>query len=170
MFQASRHKNNYRREKQMDNLDTECFKNWLNTIVGNEPIGFSNDLFSKGVYVIWYKSSDHKSECLKVGIATGRGGLLKRISDHFVSRLDNSILARRLCKDETLLKTKLNLNDQSGRQQFLREFCYFKIMPLPNTPDKTIRLFEKYLEKKLNPRYLGRQQPKVYKSSEQPST
>lgn len=111
----------------------------------------------KGAYGIWYETPTNEFKCLKVGIATGKGGLGKRICDHLISNPRSSVLAKHLSQDEDILRErKIDLKTAEGRRQFLKEFCYLKIVSLADTSDKEVRSFERFLEQELEPRYVRR--------------
>ncbi len=71
-------------------------------------------------------------EYLKVGMTTRKGrGLKGRLSEHFSSNYNSSVLARHLCYDQELGKDLgFDFKDKLQRQRFLKENCYFQVLPL----------------------------------------
>jgi hypothetical protein len=113
----------------------------------------------RGVYILWLRGSP--PTCLKVGIATLRRkkGLKGRIQVHMRSSLGNSVLARHLQADRRLAnRFNLALDKRRDRQVFLKTYCDFQILPLPEFTEAELRVFERFLEQKsgLNPLYCGK--------------
>ena len=111
----------------------------------------------QGAYILWF--DDNPIVCLKVGIAGPRKGkgLWERISYHFSSNLNNTVLARHMAVDIGFGKKQgYNFSDWLQRQQFLSDKCFFQVIPLPNLTRRELRRFEDFLELQLNPKYCGR--------------
>ena len=71
-------------------------------------------------------------EYLKVGMTVRKGiGLKGRLSEHFSSNYKYSVLARHMYHDEELgKKLGFDFKDLFQRQSFLKEKCYFQVLPL----------------------------------------
>ena len=69
---------------------------------------------------------------LKVGMTARKGkGLKGRLSEHFSSNYNSSVLARHLYHDQELgMELGFDFKDKLQRQCFLRENCYFQVLPL----------------------------------------
>ena len=106
----------------------------------------------RGFYMV-YGDFDMDEEYLKVGIATWgnkKNGLKRRIRTHYNSRFKPSVLARHLSKDHTFSKKfNLDLTEQSDRKIFLKERCYFKILPTSFLLDDELKPCEDKIENKL---------------------
>lgn len=111
----------------------------------------------QGVYVLWLDKSP--SVCLKVGFSGPRQGkgLKERLQYHFSNNPDNSILAEHMETDIDFgLEQGYDFRIREQRQNFLANECFFQIIPLPNWSKDEMMKFEKHLESRLNPRYLGK--------------
>ena len=89
---------------------------------------------------------------LKVGMTIEQKGLKGRLGAHFSSssRVKNgkltsgTVLARHIYNDNTLAEHfKLDFTNQEDRRSFLKNQCYFKVLPLPkfnweNDTQKTV--------------------------------
>ena len=70
-------------------------------------------------------------EYLKVGMTVRKGrGLKGRLSEHFSSNYKSSVLARHMYDDEVLGELGFDFKDRFQRQSFLKEKCYFQVLPL----------------------------------------
>lgn len=78
-------------------------------------------------------------EYLKVGMTIEQRGLKGRLGAHFSSStrikgeklISNTVLARHLYHDATLAKQfKLDFSKQEDRRTFLKNYCYFRVLPL----------------------------------------
>tara|TARA_Y100001935_G_C17229316_1_gene469531 strand:+ start:63 stop:563 length:501 start_codon:yes stop_codon:yes gene_type:complete len=76
---------------------------------------------------------------LKVGMTIEQRGLKGRLGAHFSSStrikngklISNTVLARHLHNDSTLAKYfKLDFTKLHDRRVFLKDFCYFRVLPL----------------------------------------
>ena len=76
---------------------------------------------------------------LKVGMTVGKTGLKGRLATHFSNSLrfhdgklkSPTVLSRHMYFDRTLSKALgLDFSSHSGRKKFLRESCYFQVLPL----------------------------------------
>ena len=76
---------------------------------------------------------------LKVGMTIEQRGLRGRLGAHFSSSsrikngklISNTVLARHIYFDSTLAEYfNLDLTQQENRRAFLKNYCYFKVLPL----------------------------------------
>jgi len=110
-----------------------------------------------GAYILWMKHED-KCLLLKVGIAKPRrkDGLRGRLRYHFNSNPRNTVLAKHMSADLDLAgETGYNFKQQSKRQEFLANHCFFKVIILPDITEDELKRFERYLENRTKPRYIG---------------
>jgi len=103
-----------------------------------------------GIYLLYpkFKINDGKQIYLKVGISRG---LKRRIRDHFSSRVTDrdptgaTTLTRHMHKDSALEKRfEKDFSIRADRQWFLKEKCFFKILPIEKF--KELSYSEKYDE------------------------
>lgn len=106
----------------------------------------------RGFYIVC-GDFEIEEKYLKIGIATWgkkEDGWKRRISDHYNSNFQSSVLARHLFNDYTLSKKfNIDLTKQSERKKFLGEHCYFKILPSPSMSDEELASCEKKIENEL---------------------
>ena len=68
---------------------------------------------------------------LKVGMTVSRKGLTGRLSQHFTNRYKSTVLGRHMSLDKTLgIKFGFDFSIQDDRKKFLKENCYFQVLPL----------------------------------------
>jgi hypothetical protein len=111
----------------------------------------------QGVYVLWFNGE--APMCLKVGIAGPRNGegLAGRIKLHCSSNPGNTVLARHMSADLTPpCRSEYDFRDRQERAKFLAEECCFQVLELPALSRAQLRSFERFLETKLQPKYMGR--------------
>jgi hypothetical protein len=112
----------------------------------------------QGIYVWWLGAS--QKTCLKVGraiLGTSADGLRRRLKQHLASDLRSSVLARHLAADRTSeWSRRLDLGDRSVRRKFLTTECSFQSLALPDLTEDDLCAFERFLERVLSIRYIGR--------------
>lgn len=113
-----------------------------------------------GLYVLYY--ADHRKNrnmCLKVGMTISQNGLYGRLQIHFRSNLKDTVLARHMRADAACSEWRalgLNFGQRSDRQKFMAEYCYFKVLALPQHTKEELKRVEAQLEASLRPRYEGK--------------
>lgn len=140
--------------------EMEPYEGWYRQLVEGSRITKSDlSLVSMkvGAYILWMR---HENKCLllNVGIAGPRrkDGLMGRLRYHFNSYLGNSVLARHMYTDLALVgETGYDFKQRSKRQEFLASHCFFKVIVLPDINETELNAFERYLEIRTAPRYMG---------------
>lgn len=114
----------------------------------------------QGAYAFWFDSTP--PVCLKVGIALRQRkngedrSVYGRLSNHFNSNPDNSVLARHLAADSgSSWASGFNFTDRKDRQRFLAERCYVRALEITKVNRQELEAFEDYLEDELQPIYRG---------------
>ena len=114
----------------------------------------------RGVYALYYVDKHtNRNMCLKVGMTISQGGLHGRLQIHFRSNLKNTVLARHMQADAAYSQWSvlgLNFGQRSDRQRFMAEYCYFKVLALPQHTKEGLKRIEAQLEAFLRPRYKDR--------------
>ncbi len=140
--------------------EMEPYEGWYRQL-GEDSCITKSDLslvsMKVGAYILWMR---HENKCLllNVGIAGPRrkDGLMGRLRYHFNSYLGNSVLARHMYTDLALKgETGYDFKQRSKRQEFLASHCFFKVIALPDINETELSAFEKYLEIRTAPRYMG---------------
>ena len=140
--------------------EVELYESWYRQLIEGSYITKSHlSLVSirPGAYVLWMKR-DNKCLHLKVGIAGPRrkDGLMGRLRYHFNSNPGNTVLARHMYADLDLAGEKgYDFKQRSKRQEFLDSHCFFKVIVLPSITEDELKGFERYLENRTGPRYMG---------------
>jgi hypothetical protein len=137
----------------------EKYKEWLDTLKRGPHV--TKDTLhavprQQGAYVLWLDSNPPR--CLKVGIAGPRNGkgLWGRITFHFSSNPNNTVLARHMAADSTSeWSREYDFSDQGYRRIFLATCCFFQTIGLPNLTRSELEGFERFLEQTLLPPYSG---------------
>ncbi len=113
---------------------------------------YNNCPMMRGFYLVFCEL-DIDEVYLKVGIATygvNKDGLQRRIKQHFTSNYDSSVLARHLNSDQTIMAMiGLDLTNQQNRAKFVKDHCYFKILPTPFLRDDELEPIETKIENEL---------------------
>ena len=113
---------------------------YLNNLLSSEIFYYKKNnpdfnIKDSGLYILHPRFDLKKisgKEYLKVGMTVRKGrGLKGRLSEHFSSNYKSSVLARHMYHDEELGKTLgFDFKDRFQRQSFLKEKCYFQVLPL----------------------------------------
>jgi hypothetical protein len=113
---------------------------YLNNLLSSEIFYCKKDnpdfsIIDSGLYILHPRFNLKKisgEEYLKVGMTTRKDkGLRGRLSEHFSSNYNSSVLARHLYHDQELGKQLgFDFKDKLQRQCFLKENCYFQVLPL----------------------------------------
>lgn len=139
-------------------MENNDFERWYNALVDSPKI-VMNELSQvpklKGIYILWLEKDDQK-KCLKVGQAGKRSGkgLRERLQFHKGQNPHNTVLAKHMKRDYQFgLQFGYDFRERKQRKDFLVNYCYFQVFALPTT-EKNVRMgFERFLERRLEPRY-----------------
>lgn len=122
-------------------------RNYLKELLSSEVVVYKNDLpdfniRDSGLYIL-HPIFDLKKitgeTYLKVGMTIGQNGLKGRLSAHFSNSLrcvekklkSPTVLSRHMYLDKTLCNEfDLDFTNQADRKKFLKEYCYFQVLPL----------------------------------------
>lgn len=140
------------------------FEKLLDALLNSPKIRMTNqDIIrcspkTEGVYVIWLGDL-----CLKVGQCgerlsepEDRRGLHGRLTLHRRQHTGNSTFAEQMERDVDFgRKHGYDFKDRKHRTRFVEEQCHCQVLSLKGSNLKMRRKFEKFIEFRLNPRYIG---------------